>query len=427
MSADDRQDGDLSSAARRAAQYERVLEITRRLAGSLDLDALLAMTVEAACGVLHCERATIFLYDASANELYCRVGTGLEELRFAADRGLAGAAATGRTVVNVPDAYADARFNPQVDRQTGYRTRNVLTFPLESIDGQLYGVLQALNKAGGPFDAHDEFIARTLSAQVGVALHRHALLEQFAEKQRMKRDLDIAQRIQQKQFPRRPPTVPGYDISGWNQPADETGGDCFDFIPLADGRLAVLMADASGHGIGPALVIASARSMIRGLLGATTDLQRIVEHVNRLLADDLADEGFVTAFFGILDPVRHELHYHSCGQGPLLLFDGSRVDRRGASCLPMAVDGDLPIGTAQLFEFAPGARLVLLTDGFFEAANAAGELFGEERVTRVVHQHGGAASTALIAALRGQVQAFGGSDRFADDLTAVVLRRCDGG
>ncbi|MBK8915476.1 MAG: SpoIIE family protein phosphatase [Phycisphaerales bacterium] len=426
MSADDPQPADVQGAVRRVAQYERVLEITRRLAGSLDLDALLAMTIEAACSVLHCERATIFLYDASANELYCRVGTALEELRFAADRGLAGAAATGRTVVNVPDAYADPRFNPQVDRQTGFRTRNVLTFPLESIDGRLYGVLQALNKAGGPFDSHDEFIARTLAAQVGVALHRHGLLERFAEQQRMKRDLDIARRIQQRQFPRHPPAVAGYDISGWNRPADETGGDCFDFIPLADGRLAVLMADASGHGIGPALVIASARSMIRGLLGATTDLQCIVEHVNRLLAVDLADEGFVTAFFGILDPLRHELHYHACGQGPLLLFDGPRVDRRGASCLPMAVDADVPIGAPQVFEFSPGARLVLLTDGFFEAANAAGELFGEERVTRIVQQFGSASSALLISALRERVREFGGSDHFADDLTAVILRRGDG-
>lgn len=412
-----------SASAGQLAKYERVLESVRQLATTLDLDVLLRTIVEAACSVLECERATIFLYDARTNELYSRVATGVAGLRFPADRGIAGAAASGRIIVNVPDAYADERFNQEIDRQTGFRTRNLLTFPLESIDGQLYGVLQALNRAQRPFDAADEALARVLSAQIGVALHRHALLEEFAVKQRMQRDLDIARRIQQGQLPRRQPQVPGYDIAGWNQPADETGGDCFDFIPLPDGRLAVLMADASGHGIGPALVIASARSMIRATLGVTGDLERIVSHVNRLLCGDLDGERFVTAFLGVLDPSAHRLEYFSCGQGPLLLIAGGEVDRRRASALPLAVDADIPMGAALDFTFAPGALLVLLTDGFYEAADAAGELFGEQRVIELVQQNAGKPASAIIAALRQAVGEFSGKDTYADDLTAVLVRR----
>ncbi|MBU0639305.1 MAG: GAF domain-containing protein, partial [Planctomycetes bacterium] len=233
----------MRDAREQLRQLTRILDVTRRLAATTDLDVLLGMIVEAACDVLDCERATIFLYDDAAHELYARVATGADEIRFAAELGIAGAAAQQRVVVNVPDAYADERFNQEIDRQTGFHTRNLLTFPLENLEGELMGVLQALNKAGGPFDQDDEALARLLSAQAGVALHRWRLLEEYAEKQRLARDLHIARNIQQDLFPRDNPTISGYEIAGWNRPADETGGDCYDFFPLYDGRLAVLLAD----------------------------------------------------------------------------------------------------------------------------------------------------------------------------------------
>ena len=133
----------------------------------------------------------------------------------------------------------------------------------------------------------------------------------------------------------------GYEIAGWNLPADETGGDCFDFIPLLDGRLAIFLADATGHGIGAALVIAQCRSLVRALLTETDDIPVIATRVNQILSQDLSDDRFVTAFLGILDPLRNRLHYVSGGQGPLLFLTGSRLDRRCAADLPFAVDGDL--------------------------------------------------------------------------------------
>ncbi|HQL53164.1 MAG TPA: GAF domain-containing protein, partial [Phycisphaerae bacterium] len=128
-------------------QLRRLLDVTRQMAATTDLSQLLGTIVDAARAVLNCERATIFLYDRATNELFSRVATGVESIRFPADRGIAGAAAQQRVVVNVPEAYADQRFNPEIDRQTGFRTRNLLTFPLENLDGELMGVLQALNRA----------------------------------------------------------------------------------------------------------------------------------------------------------------------------------------------------------------------------------------------------------------------------------------
>jgi len=399
-----------------------ILDVARHMAATTDLDVLLGMIVDAARQVLDCERASIFLYDAATRELYSRVATGVESIRFPADRGIAGTAAQKRTVINVPDAYADARFNPEIDRKTGFRTRNLLTFPLENLGGELMGVLQTLNKVSGPFDPDDEELARVLSAQAGVALHRWRLLEEYAEKRRMARDLEIARSIQQTLFPKENPTVAGYEIAGWNRCADETGGDCYDFIPLPDGPLAIFMADATGHGIGAALIIAQCRSLVRAVLSITPDVAAVMNRVNRLLVQDLQADRFVTAFLGVLDPVQHTLEYVSAGQGPLLFVSATGAESRSATGVPLGILEDFPY-EAQRFDFLPASTVALLTDGFYETENAAGDQFGEERVTEFIAQRPGVPLADLIGGLHEAVRTFRAGGSQADDLTAVLIRR----
>ncbi len=413
----------MADLSRENENLRRILDVARYMAITNDLDVLLGTIIEATCEVLDCERATIFLYDDSSNELFSRVAKGVDGIRFPADVGIAGAAAQGRVFVNVPDAYADERFNKEVDKKTGFVTRNLLTFPLENLQGDLIGVLQALNKETGPFDAEDEGLARVLSAQAGVALDRGRLIEQYAEKQRMERDLDIARSIQQGLLPSSNPTVEGFEVAGWNRSADETGGDTYDFIPLDDGRLAVVLADATGHGIGAALVIAECRSLVRAMLSVTEDLQTIAGSVNKLLADDLADDRFVTAFIGILDPKENAIEYIAAGQGPLIMVAGERCDTRMATTMPFAVIGELMFDPPARFEFAPNGTLLLMTDGFYEAASPSGDLFGEERVVEFVRQQADSPLPELITDLHTRIEDFVEGQPQADDLTAVLIRR----
>ncbi len=401
-----------------------VLDVARRMAVTTDLDVLLHTIVEAACRVLECERATIFLYDAQRNELYSRAATGTGEIRFSADRGIAGTVVRERQAINVPDAYSDARFNPDIDRRTGFRTRNILAFPLENLDGDLIGVLQTLNKRRRPFDEGDIELARVLSAQAGVAIQRWFLLEAFAQKQRMQRDMDIARDIQQGLFPKESPRVKGYEILGWNQPADETGGDAYDFIPLDGGRLAIVLADATGHGIGSALIIAQCRALIRAMLSETHDLARVATRVNALLAGDLRDGLFVTAFIGVLDPREHRVHYISAGQGPLMLVpQHGAADLRMATAPPLGVVGEVSYSADQSFDLNPGDVLVLLTDGFYEACDPGEELFGEDRVARLIQARRVMRLSSIIEDLHAAVKAHAGDRPQMDDLTAVLVRR----
>ena len=153
----------------RVENLTTLLAVTRHMAASTEWVPLLEAVVQAARQVLDCERATVFLYDACTDELYSKVATGARDIRFAAGCGIAGEAIRTGSVINVPDAYADPRFNREVDKQTGFRTRNLLTFRLTGYDGETVGVLQALNKLHGVFTPSDAPVRGSGSQVVGLS------------------------------------------------------------------------------------------------------------------------------------------------------------------------------------------------------------------------------------------------------------------
>ncbi len=410
---------------RRVADLLTVLEVSRELAAASELPPLLRKIEQAALQVLRCERATVFIYDRDSGELFSRLATGVEAIRFPADQGIAGEVVRSGAVLEVPVAYDDPRFNRDIDRQTGFRTRNMIALPLVGFDRTTVGVLQVLNKTEGAFDAWDRQLAETLGGQVGVVLQRQLLLEQYAEKQRLQADLNIARDIQRNLLPEQPPQAPGFDLAGFNQPADETGGDCYDFIPLEDGCVGITIADATGHGIGPALVIAECRALFRATIGLSRDLAANVCRINDLLCEDLPSDRFVTAFFGLLDPADGSLVHHSAGHGPLIQYCRAedRFIELKPSGIPLGIMRGARFDAPQRLVMSPGDLMVLVTDGFLEWARADGEQFGATRLEQTIHQHRDESSAAIIHAIREAVLAFAAGTPQADDLTAVVIRR----
>jgi len=143
---------------------EAILRVTRGLAAPFDLTTMLGEVVNAAKQVLDAERGSVWLYEAAANELVLEVATGIRPVRVPSGSGLAGACARERRIINVPDCYADPRFDPSVDKASGYRTRCMLTLPLVDHKDALVGVMQVLNKRDGVFDSYDEVLATALAA-----------------------------------------------------------------------------------------------------------------------------------------------------------------------------------------------------------------------------------------------------------------------
>jgi phosphoserine phosphatase len=408
------------------ADLSRLLEVSRRLGATVELQPLLMSIESAALDVLGCERASIFILDRVANELYSELATGGHEIRFPADRGIAGEAAQHMAVINVPDAYDDPRFNREIDKTTGFRTRSILTLPMIGLDGQLMGVLQLLNKTSGPFTSDDEELARTVGALPGVALQRQLLLDEFAKKRKLVHDLEIAREIQQSILPDAPPPCEGFDIAGWNRPADQTGGDTFDFIDLGTGRVAVIAGDATGHGIGPALVAVSCRAMIRALSGSTTDVGEILRATNALLAPDLASgRRFVTLCLAIVDSRAAMIAFASAGHGPLLHYHAATdtFDELEVSGPPLGLFGEMTYVPPPPIHLAPGDMFIVPTDGFYEYAGKDGEFFDKARIRDVIRRHRGESCRTMAERLYDAVIAFANGAPQLDDMTVVIVKK----
>jgi signal transduction histidine kinase len=174
--------------SRQTRNLSILLEVSNALASQVRLDELLVTIISKTAEVLDAERATLFLYDAARDELWSRTADHLEikEIRIAVGEGIAGEVARTRVVENIPDAYADPRFNPEFDRQTGYRTHSLLTMPLIGGRDELVGVIQILNKRNrAGFDQHDESLLRGLTAHISVAIERASLIEAHIENERI--------------------------------------------------------------------------------------------------------------------------------------------------------------------------------------------------------------------------------------------------
>ncbi len=403
----------------------QILEVTRKLAAPFDLDTMLAEVVDASRDVLHAERGTVFLYDEAHDELVVRVGTELEQIRIPADKGIVGESAQTRKLINVPDCYADPRFNRDIDRQTGYRSRCMLTIPLIGYEESLVGVLQILNKHDGVFDARDEYVAEALAAQAAVVLHRARVTEQIIASERLGREISVARDVQMGTLPKDMPEIAGYEFGGAFLPTDQTGGDLYDFIPLGDNRLFMLMGDATGHGIGPALSATQVRAMLRVALRLQSTLDDAFTHINDQLCEDLPDDRFVTGFFGLLDAASHSVRFHSGGQGPIMHYqaDMGEFDWHPATTFPLGYMPHSELAAPQTAVLEPGDILGLISDGIYEYENDRGEQFGRRGVMRVLDAHPGASAQQLVDLIMAAARQHGGTAPQADDITIVLARR----
>lgn len=409
----------------RIDDFRRLLDVARALAHPLDLQDLLSQIVDAARDLLDAERGSVFLHDAGTGDLTTTVATGTGEIRVPRGRGIAGECAQRREVINVPDCYADPRFDPTFDRQTGFRTRCLLAVPLIGHDDALVGVMQVLNKRGRSFGADDERVATALAAQCAVALQRQRLLEEIVAKEKMERELEVARQIQISFLPKTMPAVPGYEIAGWSRPADQTGGDVFDAVAYGPGRAVLLLGDATGHGIGPALSVTQVRSMLRMALRLGAGLDAVYTHLNDQLSEDLASNRFVTAFLGVLDGGSHELTYHSAGQGPILHLEGSGGGARilKPTAVPLGLLSGLPAPVPGRMELAPGDVVALITDGIFEREREGGDDFGLDRTVETIRRLEGAPVAEIVSRIVSACDAFAAGAPQADDMTLLLVRR----
>jgi serine phosphatase RsbU (regulator of sigma subunit) len=265
-------------------------------------------------------------------------------------------------------------------------------------------------------------VARQIRKHVEAALRE---AETKRKLEAVEHDLQVARSIQQSLLPKERPQIAGFDIAGWNQPADDTGGDYFDWKAQGDGKLVVSLADVTGHGIGPALVAAMCHAYARSSFGMEHGLMEAFDHINKALSADLQTGRFVTFVAAVCLPDSPDLHLLSAGHGPLFIYSYS--EDRFIDVQPQAV----PFGILPFFRSDPPTRLrlgsgdlvLLPTDGFFEWENDQGEQFGVERMEKVIRTSRDSAPPDIITKLYEAVIKFSNGTKQQDDLTAVIIKR----
>jgi len=264
-----------------------------------------------------------------------------------------------------------------------------------------------------------------ISLMVAVALIR-ARLDADRLRQCLERELEIASRIQQGLFPSLPPRVQGFDLAGRSRPATQTGGDMYDFVSLPGGGWLIALADAAGHGVGPALVISETRAYLRALCRGAARPAMILHGTDELLSAEGAEDMLVTCFVGLLEPSEDTLSLASAGQGPILFYEHSarRFKETNATCPPLGCSLLAPPNGWELRQqFRQGDFLVVVSDGLYEAVSARGEPYGLDRLKDSLLRHRGLPAQELIDAVWEDLGRFTGSLAQADDLTMVVLRK----
>jgi serine phosphatase RsbU (regulator of sigma subunit) len=239
-------------------------------------------------------------------------------------------------------------------------------------------------------------------------------------------EMEIARSIQQGLMPKASPDVPGFGIAGWNRPASRTGGDYYDWQLLPDGRLAVVIADVTGHGLGPALLMAVCRAYARACVPAGPELRSALRRVNELLCGDVTDGRFVTLAAAVVESSSGQVQLLSAGHGPILLFHAktTEVEEFGGDGLPLGLLEDEPYGGPTCIQLASGDLLLLVTDGFVEWARSGdGEQYGVQRLSDFLRRNAALDPATFIQLLARDVEVFGAGSLQADDMTAVVIRR----
>lgn len=255
------------------------------------------------------------------------------------------------------------------------------------------------------------------------AIERNARLLAERRFMRVEDNLATAHKIQAHLLPRVPPVVPGFDIAGICEPVESCAGDFFDFIELPDGHLDVLVSDVSGHGVGPALIMAGARRILRSAAVMHNNLGDILSIANHAVAEDTLPEQFVTLFYMRLDPRRSTLTYCSAGHPAWVVRRDGGHSAFKYDSIPLGLMTETQYETDGTVSLNSGDVVVLMTDGIWETENTMGEFFGRDRVFEIVHRNRHRSASEIIECIVGAVRDFSRPAVLRDDVTIVLVKR----
>lgn len=403
-----------------------LVEITRSLGKALALSDVLPQVLNSLFKIfVQADRAFIVMRteDGKLVPLATKVRREDSEDTIRVSRTIVNQVMQAKEAILSADAATDQKFEMS-QSIADFRIRAMMCAPLIDTEGNAMGVLQidTLDQRKR-FQKEDLEVLASVAAQAGIAIDNAQMHEKALKNKAMERDLEVAHEVQKSFLPEKPPEVPGYRFFNHYQPANHVGGDYFDYIPLKDGRVAVIVADVVGHGVAAALLMAKLSAESRYCLASESHPATAINRLNNTMSRLQLDR-FVTFIMVVLDPNTHEMTVVNAGHmAPIHRMEGGKFDEPGEEVSGMPV-GIMEGNEYEQFTFPlkPGELLLLYTDGVNECCNVAGDMYGIDRIRELV---GGSDLTpeAVGKKIVADVKAFISTRPADDDMCLVVFGR----
>jgi sigma-B regulation protein RsbU (phosphoserine phosphatase) len=411
---------------RRAVEELSVLnDVATAIASASSLEAIVDLVVQKCVKHLAVDQGAVLMFGtkdgaAALHTMVRKVQTDLRRDPYRLSEQVVGWMLKDQEPLVINDVATDERFR-EPTQQAGGVVTSLMCVPLR-LKGRMIGVLSVFNKKGSGFTESDQRLGTIIAAQSAQVIEHARLVEEEKALQVMQRELEMAHEIQRNLLPKTVPDLPGYDLAAKTVPARNVGGDYYDFLPSGDDHLALVLGDVSGKSMPAALLMANVQATIRGQTLLNPAAGDCMTRSNRLLYDSTDSDKFVTFFYAVLDPARHELRYSNAGHNPPMLLSKGGEPR-------LLETGGPVLGVVPSFTFEeatvtidPGDLLLIYSDGFTEAMDRRFEEFGEDRLLEATRAAWDLPAAGIVESIFDAVNKHAGDAPQTDDMTLMVLR-----
>ncbi len=425
------QSSDLKACYSKVERLNNCIEIANLINSELSIGKLLSNVMMTIKKAFNADAVSMLLIDEATGDLTFQIALGdvsdeIKEIyRLKKGEGIAGLVAETGTPLNLEDVYDHPGFSSDYDKKTNYRTRAMLCVPLIA-RGEIIGVIQVINKLAAPFIfTNDELeMLIIISSSAAVAVDTAKMHKIILQRETLERDLKLAKEVQESFLPKELPNIEGISFAALNQPALEIGGDFYNFFKLPANKLGIVLGDVSGKGISASLYMARLTSDLQYYTLLYPEPRILLNQINNVLCERAKRGMFVTLVYMLLDTENHTIKISNGGHmSPIYTDeDGSRYfghdSKKGP---PLGIIQDVSY-EQETFEFEEDASITIFTDGVIEAKNSSGDLYGIERLLKVIKRQP-VNPDEICKEVTRSVDKFTKTEGRGDDLTLLVFSR----